>query len=205
MGMVDPPALGECDNNMAASASPRKTYGRPDPPDDPMGMEETKENNTADENAKAEEEEVKLDEPEPDLDKEKEKGSAGEKSGGGEENAEEEERAEEEEQGPEDYIGLVFDRSSRSKSRFRFRSRSRSRSRDRSRDRAGSRSRSNTRRQSERMKQKRNSMPTQPGRVSPVMDEAEGLGEETVRVRGGGEGSSSNKGRKVCTGNFVID
>ena len=48
-------------------------------------------------------------------------------------------------------------------------------------------------------------MPTQPGRVSPVMDEAEDLGEETVRVPGGGGGSLSNKGRKVCTENFVID
>ena len=50
------------------------------------------------------------------------------------------------------------------------------------------------------MKQKKNSMPLQPGRVSPVMDDAEGLGEETVRVPGG-----DGKGRKVCTGNFIID
>ena len=55
------------------------------------------------------------------------------------------------------------------------------------------------------MKQKKNSMPLQPGRVSPIMDDAEGLGEETVRVPGGDGSNSSNKGRKVCTGNYIID
>ena len=67
-----------------------------------------------------------------------------------------------------------------------------------------------TSRQSERMKQTKKNMPPQSGRVSPppvspVMDDAEGLDEETVRVPGGDGGSSSNKGRKVCTGNFIIE